>query len=728
MTETNPNKPKTFTLLEAATPLSRSMLWKLQENFFRQKGAAAWDQGIVPTYITSNPFTAGAYARVVAGYLGDLVQTEALALNQPVYIIELGAGSGCFAYRFLKRFLDIHQHAIFKDVPVKYIATDFFQGNLEFISNHFKMKDFIDDGYLDTACFDARKPAPLKLMHGGETLDTRTLTNPVVLLANYFFDSIPQDVFYVSENNISEVLYTLRTADPTPDIDDPGLLPHIKKTTELRPVHAAHYYGDPNLDTLLESYRQELDDTVLQFPCGALTCLEYFRRLSTDRLLLLSGDKGYVHKESLEHRDLPSFQMHGSFSLTVNYHAAGRYVERAGGRTLHTSYNHSGLTVCAFLLGGPPDQWLETRRAYMDAIEHHGPDDFFRVKKGLEKEFQHWTLEQLTGLLRFSGWDSNIFTRCWPVLLKCAEKASASEKETLRRIADEVWDMHYPGDGKRDPAFCIAELLAALELDEDALDFFRLSLRYCGPKAETLCQMGHCYYRLGEKEPAMECMRKARELDPGMTEYNRIHRFQDQTAFAGREESGTAIPGPVEQEGIVLQHELDWFRDVLGTRVRQYFQEEEEAAGPLHLPPPELGNPDCAYTKLVTQHRLGPQERLVVMLAFAPDIKPELLDVFFTQNTETDRGFSEFGGILGQRHSGFIPTIETAYFLLSGGNLSLRLHYAHFFAAGHTFRRFNILDLDDAGHPEPFAGTPLRLSREILDMLLMGEEEKNKRN
>ena len=179
----------------------------------------------------------------------------------------------------------------------------------------------------------------------------------------------------------------------------------------------------------------------------------------------------------------------------------------------------------------------------------------------------------------------------------------------------------------------------------------------------------------------------------------------------------------IESSGKVLEHELDWFHRVLDTRIRHYFRaEKEEVQDPLSIPPPNLIDEQdtCYYVKLVKHYQLAVEERLILMLALAPDIKPEFLDIFFTTNTHFERGFSEFGGIVGKRHSGFIPTVETAYFLLSGGSIRLRLLYAHFFENNHIFQRFKILDLDYRDKSEPVAGTPLRLNQDVLDMMVLG--------
>ena len=94
---------KQVTRLEQQQRLSRSLLWRLQRNYFEHYGIEAWRSGAVPHHITSSPFIADAYARMVLGFLRDLSVDH----SQPVYIVELGSGSGRFSYLFLKKFLSL---------------------------------------------------------------------------------------------------------------------------------------------------------------------------------------------------------------------------------------------------------------------------------------------------------------------------------------------------------------------------------------------------------------------------------------------------------------------------------------------------------------------------------------------------------------------------------------------------------------------------------------------
>ena len=101
------------------TRLSHSHLWQSQKEYFIQHGVEAWRQNIVPSYVKTNPFIAQAYAQVVFGYLDDILQQNPDGdLDQSFYILELGAGSGRFAFHFLKQFWQEYPER-YEHLPIK---------------------------------------------------------------------------------------------------------------------------------------------------------------------------------------------------------------------------------------------------------------------------------------------------------------------------------------------------------------------------------------------------------------------------------------------------------------------------------------------------------------------------------------------------------------------------------------------------------------------------------
>jgi len=171
----------------------------------------------------------------------------------------------------------------------------------------------------------------------------------------------------------------------------------------------------------------------------------------------------------------------------------------------------------------------------------------------------------------------------------------------------------------------------------------------------------------------------------------------------------------------VLEREYRWFRQVLEWRLRNYFQQDADPGGLQDLPPPGLEPGASLYARIVGHYAMGTAERLLLLLALAPHVRPQALDFFFTKNSLYDRGYSEFGGWLGQSHGGFLPTGETALFLIGGDRLADRFCLLPLFDADHYFHRHNILKLDTVKNHEPRLSGALQLSEEYLRYFTTGE-------
>ena len=190
------NSQQLGTILEDKMPLAKSMLWDMQTDFFANQGPEAWIKGIVPQYITTNPYIATLYAKTVFGYCRDYATRNDIDKDSTIYIMELASGVGRFTYTFLKRFLHIIDNSSLKGLKFKYIVTDFSEKNIEYWQSHSFLKPYFDAGILDCATFDISKDEELHLRNSGEILRVGTLKNPLILIANYTFDSLPQDTFY----------------------------------------------------------------------------------------------------------------------------------------------------------------------------------------------------------------------------------------------------------------------------------------------------------------------------------------------------------------------------------------------------------------------------------------------------------------------------------------------------------------------------------------------------
>jgi hypothetical protein len=173
---------------------------------------------------------------------------------------------------------------------------------------------------------------------------------------------------------------------------------------------------------------------------------------------------------------------------------------------------------------------------------------------------------------------------------------------------------------------------------------------------------------------------------------------------------------------ICIEEEIAWFRDVLQYRMRHHAGEENLPDPATILLPPPLPEAGSPYADVVSRLGLTPAERLILVLAFVPHVQPSALDAFFIQNRALERRFTEFGGFAGLSHSGFLPTGETALFLLAGDEVGARLRFRTLFDPDHRFFTGNVLRLEQRNTEEPRLAGALLLTPEYVERLASGRE------
>lgn len=169
-----------------------------------------------------------------------------------------------------------------------------------------------------------------------------------------------------------------------------------------------------------------------------------------------------------------------------------------------------------------------------------------------------------------------------------------------------------------------------------------------------------------------------------------------------------------------LMKDLQWLSKVIDARLLLHFGKDSKPRDPLLLKPPDLDKDETLYAGFLHYYKMTVSERLLLLLSLCPHLQPQLLDAFFIQNKLTGRGYSEFGGIRGRQHGGFLPTGETAIFLLAGSDLNRRGEYLQLFSSDHFFSKHQILKLEPPAKDEPILSGALSVSDEIVDLFVTG--------
>lgn len=170
---------------------------------------------------------------------------------------------------------------------------------------------------------------------------------------------------------------------------------------------------------------------------------------------------------------------------------------------------------------------------------------------------------------------------------------------------------------------------------------------------------------------------------------------------------------------LALQNEISWLETIIDTAMELYFRNESSYSSIMQIQPPPIPNEDSGYSRLLNSHDFGFEERLMLILALTPYIRPQSLAIFLTKDKNFDTPYAEFGGAKIEGHYGFIPTLETACFLLGGGNdLDIRLRFMGKMNKDHILYREGILK---AIHSPVQLQEKLQISQEYLSTIINGK-------
>ena len=499
-------------LLEQEQRFSASVLWQIHRHYYNDSGPAAWDIGAVPHYATCNTYIAQSYAHVVMAYLRDALAASLLDPGQPVYIVELAAGVGRFAFQFLRKFHALKDASSLSRLDVRYVMTDFTMTNVRAWSQQPLFQPLLASGRLDLGTFDVDRDEEIKLV-SGQVLSTQTVKNPMVVLGNYAFDSFRQDLFRIANGQLSEVRVTTRSPHAQqPDLSRTDIITQLKIQYSTRPIRG-DYYDDPALNKVLSHYRERLAETTIAIPIGGFIGLRRLFEIAGRRLLLLSSDKGFTHEDELYHPGQHSMQFHtGCLSMMVNYHAIGQYFTQQGGLYAATSGRLISLKTAAGVIGGTPEQFADTLSAFRERIDTFGPSDFFELLQYQRQECRAISVEHFLGLLRMSHWDPGLVYEYASQVLALAQNLPEPLQLELRVALERAWENFFPG--AQNLPFEMARIFMALRRPQDGIRFNQCSLDLFGEQPVTYLNMGVCHYYAENPAEAMRCFERSLALNP----------------------------------------------------------------------------------------------------------------------------------------------------------------------------------------------------------------------
>jgi len=589
--KTNAFQPGTY------SKLADSPLWHLQRQYYKNQGLDAWSRAQVPHYLTSNPFIAKAYAEIALGYWRDL-KAKGLT-GQPFYIIEIGAGSGRFAYHFLLQFFEAFDAVRGPDDKACYVMTDFASKTVRQWQAPLadKLKAFVEQGRLDFAIFDAETDTKLRLQQQKIVLKPHSLALPPVVIANYVFSGLRQDLFFLENERIYEGWLALTPEDSGSETQDNPDHPFrdLKLDYQKRRITALPYSKHRN--SLIEGFAKHLPPCALLFPTYALDAIERLGQLHGGHFLLLSADRSTHELKELAQQQEPDIALHGSFSLPVNYHAIASVIQHQGG-SCWTSAQSDGLAVfvaCwqAEKKAEQTPSWRETELAAKQALRKFSPGDFYRIKQTLETEAEYLNPEQMLAFLRLSRWDAKIFYLMFAYIYDDLAQLPVQQKNEWYAGLAEVWRYHLPIGEDYDLAYDLAMLAAELNRWPSAIYLFLQSLEHASQQNDqnqstVYFNLGIAHWQMADHSKAESYLVRAlalAEAAAGLSTTDQAQAVDDQASHAIDEKTG-------DQEGSsddATENSLNENEEDFDSDEDDDFEDEDDAENEAASQAPTIG-------------------------------------------------------------------------------------------------------------------------------------------
>jgi tetratricopeptide (TPR) repeat protein len=499
--------------IEQHKKFSECALWRMQREYFDKEGVNAWVNQ-VPFYITSNPFIAHCYAKLVLSFIRDWIKKNPDAKKHPFYIMELGTGSGRFSYYVVKTLTEMMKTLGMEDITITYVMSDFTKHNIKYYETHPALKPFIDNGMIDFAIYDMETERPITLAKKNIRLSPEVLVNPLVLFANYIFDTISHDSFAVHEGKLYELLLNLSTTEQNMKDNRPVEMEQISIDYSVKEIHGT-YYHDPHLDSILSDYKKSLKETSFLFPIGSIHAIKFLKKLSNDKLFIISTDKGYGSPDQLDHLGHPSISFHGSFSMMVNFHAIAEYFKNSGGDAyLQTS--RKGIKTSVFASGFQFKDLPELSVAIDEHVEGFSPSDYFTLHRRMSEAFNECNMETLASHMQLTRWDPHMYLKPGFSNRITSLIAEENDVETIEFMAQNMPNLaanYYYMPKTECVLFEIGVFFHAAKNYEQAFNYYEKAHPFVGDQFGLFYNMALCLHHLQRNEEALNYFKKALALD-----------------------------------------------------------------------------------------------------------------------------------------------------------------------------------------------------------------------
>ncbi len=201
----NSNSTSSWLPGTAFLPYSQSRCWSIQKEYYKKAELLAWEaNGPVPCGVSSNIFVAKQYLDIITNQAEQAAAIQGCD-KEPfiVTIVEAGAGHGAVSLLLARLLSHNNSSNAANNIQYRVICTDFHAGVFVQLLTLPWVKQLCEHGYLNFGVLDAdtvsTDESKFHLLYKSKKEIHHPISNLLVVVGQYLFDSLATDLFAVSK-------------------------------------------------------------------------------------------------------------------------------------------------------------------------------------------------------------------------------------------------------------------------------------------------------------------------------------------------------------------------------------------------------------------------------------------------------------------------------------------------------------------------------------------------
>jgi len=488
-------------LVDTYVRLSHSKLWPIQKKYFIHRSVDAFQEE-VPFYISSNVYLANRYASLMMTFIVEWIAQHPDSATKTFTVLELGAGSGKFSFYYLKAFSDLVE-AQAQTFKWRYVISDVSKKSVEFCRNNKDFKSFIDNHILDFSNLDIDTDVNFNLEIAGITYSESKPDTPLLVIANYAFDCMQQDLFTKKEGKLQEVQVEIRSRYSNFNQDKPEHLNELRFKYRNAEMSIDNYYSEPAWNAILKQYEEDVvEGAMFLLPLTGLHFLSEIKKINPE-VFLICGDKGIVLKEDLAVSSPQNqYTYDGCYSYNINFHALGQFCIEQQGSYIPTSH-FNNFKVNLLSIGIDLANFKKTKTDYTMLMETGGADEFCYMMCEFEQSSFRFDYKSLSSFLRMSHWDPDVYCAIHERLLELVGSVPYRLFRDLLKDIERVENNIYSLRRDPDPYNLLGIFYQACNITDKAVSMYEKALSLHGERPAPHHNLGLVYETIGNSDKAI---------------------------------------------------------------------------------------------------------------------------------------------------------------------------------------------------------------------------------